>query len=470
VVVQTPKIFTIILLLSASSWVSAAAITGEDIYKEVLSATPVYTDPELTAYIEKLGREIVSVSEMAGREFTFTLLDSPDLNAFATRGNYVYINRGLLNYVSNEAQLVSVMAHEVAHITRNHVTGAEGKATGAQILATLAAVFSGSNEVYEAGMAYANSLIRGHGRANELEADEAGAEYMARLGFDPREMLEMLSVMKDMESLQKKRAKEQGAPRQTYHGLFASHPRNDARLRSVVTQASSARPASTRDNGATRYRQLTDGLIWGENFAAKEKKTTRYSNMNLRVRFDFPEDWSQELDANGIGVSGEPESKDARLSMQVHPRTAQNPEEYLYNYLNISQLRDGKEIQPARLKGFTGILPGVDGKPDVRIAVVYYKLNAYIFTGEVEDQQKFSEFDKSFQESIETFRPISRREIEGQKPKTVHYVKATSATTFDALARSLKLSKSETEDLRLINGHYPAGEPEPGEWIKIFKQ
>jgi predicted Zn-dependent protease len=106
----------------------------------------------------------------------------------------------------------------------------------------------------------------------------------------------------------------------------------------------------------------------------------------------------------------------------------------------------------------------------VRIAVVYYKLNAYIFTGEVEDQQKFSEFDKSFQESIETFRPISRREIEGQKPKTVHYVKATSATTFDALARSLKLSKSETEDLRLINGHYPAGEPEPGEWIKIFKQ
>jgi predicted Zn-dependent protease len=327
VVVQTPKIFTIILLLAASSWVSAAAITGEDIYKEVLSATPVYTDPELTAYIEKLGREIVSVSEMAGREFTFTLLDSPDLNAFATRGNYVYINRGLLNYVSNEAQLVSVMAHEVAHITRNHVTGAEGKATGAQILATLAAVFSGSNEVYEAGMAYANSLIRGHGRANELEADEAGAEYMARLGFDPREMLEMLSVMKDMESLQKKRAKEQGAPRQTYHGLFASHPRNDARLRSVVTQASSARPASTRDNGATRYRQLTDGLIWGENFAAKEKKTTRYSNMNLRVRFDFPEDWSQELDANGIGVSGSEHFATARW--QGNPT---RPPEGIYRY------------------------------------------------------------------------------------------------------------------------------------------
>ena len=102
--------------------------------------------------------------------------------------------------------------------------------------------------------------------------------------------------------------------------------------------------------------------------------------------------------------------------------------------------------------------------------MVYYKLNAYIFTGEVKDPEKFSEYDKAFLETIETFRPISRREIEGQKPKTVHYVKATSATTFDALAKSLKLNKSETEDLRLINGYYPTGEPEPGAWIKIFKQ
>ena len=161
----------------------SAKTTGEDFYKEVLQATPIYDDPELDAYIKKLGNEIVAQSEMAGEKFTFTLLDSPDLNAFATRDNYVYVNRGLLNYVSNEAQLVSVLAHEVGHITKKHVTGQEGKATGAQILSTIAAVLSGSGEVYEAGMAYANSIIRGHGRRNELEADEAGAEYMAKLGL-----------------------------------------------------------------------------------------------------------------------------------------------------------------------------------------------------------------------------------------------------------------------------------------------
>ena len=106
-------------LLPASVW---AAVTGEEIYKEVLEGTDIYEDKKLQAYIVELGEEVVAQSEMAGEKFIFTLLDSPDLNAFATRDNYIYVNRGLLNYVSNEAQLVSVLAHEVGHITRNHVT------------------------------------------------------------------------------------------------------------------------------------------------------------------------------------------------------------------------------------------------------------------------------------------------------------------------------------------------------------
>ena len=136
-------------LLPASS---LAAVSGAEIYAEVTESTAIYEDEKLQAYIVKLGEEVVAQSEMAGEEFTFTLLDSPALNAFATRDNYVYVNRGLLNYVSNEAQLVSVIAHEVGHITRNHVRGQEGHAAGAQILSTIAAVLSGSNEVYEEGL------------------------------------------------------------------------------------------------------------------------------------------------------------------------------------------------------------------------------------------------------------------------------------------------------------------------------
>jgi predicted Zn-dependent protease len=479
-----------------------AKVTGAEFYKEVLQGTPLYDDPALDSYIRNLGEEVVAQSEMAGEKFIFTLLDSPDLNAFATRDNYVYVNRGLLNYVSNEAQLVSVLAHEVGHITRKHVTGQEGKATGAQILSTVAAILSGSGEVYEAGMAYANSLIRGYGRRNELEADEAGAEYMAKLGYAPSEMISMLSMMKDYELLQKDRARAKGASKQTYHGIFSSHPRNDSRLRTVVSKAQTFQAEQSRGDGAATYRKLTEGLIWGENFLAKETKPQRYSDMTLRVRFDYPEGWAQTNDSKtrssiGTSVGGVTsdvkdaaadksdstsdstsdnsaastlKSGDAKLTMAPIARTSQTPEEYLYNYLKVSKLDQGSAIAPAGLKGFSGILRGGGDQPDSRIAVIYYKLNAFVFTGEVNKAEQFAEADKLFVKSISTFRPISRREIEGQKPKRIHYVKATNATTFEKLGKALKLSASEVDDLRIINGHYPSGEPQAGDWIKIFKQ
>jgi predicted Zn-dependent protease len=422
--------FSLVLISSLLlSPIGFSKVTGADIYKQTLETTSKYEDPILEKYITDLGEEIVSVSSMKGEKFTFTLLDAEDLNAFATRDNYIYVNRGLLNYVSNEAQLVSVLAHEVAHITRGHVVGQEEKMTGAQIISTIAAVLSASNEVYEASMAYANSLIRGHGRRNELEADETGAEYMAKLGYDPKEMLSMLSIMKDQESVKKKRASAKVGGIQTYHGIFSSHPRNDSRLRTVVVKANNLKSDGVRGNGAETYRQLTDGLIWGVNFLAKTPPPERYSDLKLNVRIDFAKDWTLAAEPANNGVSASPVDQPAVLSMKAIPRTIQSPEEYLYNYLKVPMLDQGEVIAPSRLRGFSGIQIDPNTQQRTRIAVVYYKLNAYIFQGEVVDDAEFEDYDVLFLDAINTFRPISRAEIAGQKPRVVNYIKSSATTT-----------------------------------------
>lgn len=464
------KLALILLACGLLLPVQLHAESGEAIHQEVMASIGPYEDPELTMYLAGLVADIVSVSSMADEQFTFTLLDSGDINAFATGGNYIYINRGLLNYISNEAELVSVLAHEVAHVTERHVDLMPIAAGGARFLSSLIGYLSGSPEVYQAGMAYANSLLKGHGRDNELEADEAAAVYMQRLGYDPEQLITMLSTMKDLEIMDKERAREQGAPRRSYHGIFSTHPRNDMRLRRAVSKAASDGSTITRDNGEERYRQMTEGLVWGENFKEKEQKPERYSDKSLRVRFDFPDGWTHGVDSQTGAVIGESEDGGARITMKAVPRTPQTPEEYLYNQLDVEQLKNGKEIAPARLKGYTGIVPGADGAPDQRIAVVFYKLNAYLFLGEVILPDQFAEYDEKFLESFDTFRPISNREIEGRKPKTIHWVQATASTTFDALGEELKLDRYEVQDLRLINGYYPTGEPRPGEWIRIFKQ
>lgn len=457
-------------LLALISWPSSAAITGADIYTQTIEKTPIYNDKALQQYVERLGNEVVAVSEMSGEKFIFTLLDDEGLNAFATRDNYIYVNRGLLNYVSNEAQLVAVLAHEVGHITREHVTGQESRMTGAKILSTLAGALSNSSEVYEATMAYMNSMMKSHGRRNELEADETGAEYMAKLGYDPKAMLSMLGIMKDYESVQKKQAKGRGAVRPTYHGVFASHPRNDARLRTVVVKADALKSNLNKGDGAETYRQLTDGLVWGVNFLAKTAPPNRYSNMDLKVRIDFPTNWSVNSAIEDGLATAEAPDKVASMTLKRARRTAQAPEEYLFNYMKIQQLNDGQAISPAGLSGYTGLLPATAEKPSQRIAVIYYKLDAYIISADVTDSDQHDDLDQAMLSAIRTFRPISRAEIAGQKPKIVKYLQIESSTTYAELIKTYKLNASDEEILRVINGHYPVGEPEVGQWIKVFQQ
>jgi predicted Zn-dependent protease len=156
------------LVFSAMAW---AGPSGKEIHDQTIATIGSYEDPELTAYLQGLVNDIISVSELSGEQFTFTLLDSHEINAFATADNYIYINRGLLNYIQNEAQLVSVLAHEVGHVTQKHVSMMPAVAGGTKFLTWLAGALAGNQEVMMAGQAYANYLLKGHGRENELEAD-----------------------------------------------------------------------------------------------------------------------------------------------------------------------------------------------------------------------------------------------------------------------------------------------------------
>jgi predicted Zn-dependent protease len=293
---------------------------------------------------------------------------------------------------------------------------------------------------------------------------------MAKLGYDPKAMLSMLGIMKDYESVQKKQAKGRGAVRPTYHGVFASHPRNDARLRTVVVKADALKSNLNKGDGAETYRQLTDGLVWGVNFLAKTAPPNRYSNMDLKVRIDFPTTWSVNSAIEDGLATAEAPDKVASMTLKRARRTAQAPEEYLFNYMKIQQLTDGQAISPAGLSGYTGLLPATAEKPSQRIAVIYYKLDAYIISADVTDSDQYDDLDQAMLSAIRTFRPISRAEIAGQKPKIVKYLQIESSTTYAGLIKTYKLNASDEEILRVINGHYPVGEPKVGQWIKVFQQ
>jgi hypothetical protein len=103
-----------------------------------------YDDPELQAYVDKIGQRLVAVSDMPDAEFTFTVIDAPEINAYATPGGFVYVNRGLIAYLNSEEQLAGVIGHEIAHVTARHHARRKTASVTNQVLGTTAYVITGS--------------------------------------------------------------------------------------------------------------------------------------------------------------------------------------------------------------------------------------------------------------------------------------------------------------------------------------
>ncbi|MCC6467506.1 MAG: M48 family metalloprotease, partial [Alphaproteobacteria bacterium] len=144
-----------------------------------------YEDAALASYVTGVGQSLAVVSELPEQQFTFTVLNSPIVNAFALPGGYVYVTRGLLALAGSEGELASVLAHEIGHVTARH---AIQRLQQAQRLALDANAGGGASAgVGDVGRD-ATAYVQGYSREQELEADTLGIRYLARAGYDPAAM------------------------------------------------------------------------------------------------------------------------------------------------------------------------------------------------------------------------------------------------------------------------------------------
>ncbi len=141
---------------------------GRQYHQEVLKEMPVYEDPELQAYVNRIGQELAKKSHRHNLIYRFTVLDSPTVNAFALPGGYIYITRGILAYMNSEAHLAGVLGHELGHVTARHSVRQQSTGTLIQILGAAATVGTGSRAVGDLSNMLGSALISGYGRKMEL--------------------------------------------------------------------------------------------------------------------------------------------------------------------------------------------------------------------------------------------------------------------------------------------------------------
>ncbi len=447
---------------------------GKQMHVQITQTMGVYDDYNLQDYVQRLGEKLAKASHRPKLEWKFTVLDTDDVNAFATPGGFVYISRGILPYLSNEAELAAVLGHEIGHVTARHSVQRQSQSTIAGVLSTAAMIFTGQPALGDLTNIAGAAIISGYGRDAELEADSLGAEYLARTGYNPEAMIEVVSVLKEQERFERDRARAEGRDPHVYHGVFASHPDNDTRFREAVVSAGKVEGRATGEaENRDQFLRAVNGVAFGSSRRQGMVRDNRFYHADYQLTIAFPQGWNVQNDPQQLLAAAPDKNSMMVMTAQAPPAGVTSPREFVLRGLGDRRLDRGEELEINGLDAYTVIVHG-DSSPygngaNVRYVVVSYNNLMWIIRGASRADDPAPSADVLFLSSAKTFRQLKSNEFRLAEPYRMRIVPAPAGVTIEQIAARSPLTEYSLEQHRLINGLYPEGEPKTGDPVKFVQ-
>ena len=436
---------------------------GREYNSQILKMNPVYEDQELQEYVQSIGESLALKSHRPNLIYRFTILDSPDINAFALPGGYIYINRGLMSYFSSEEELAAVLGHEIGHVTARHSVRQYSQSQLMGILSAAIEINSGRTAGNIANLA-SGALLSGYGREMELEADDLGAQYIYQDGYSPQGMYDVLSVLKDQETYSKKIAEQRGQEPRSYHGVFASHPSNDLRLQEVLDNVSNSYQKGN-ERKKDVYLEKIDGMVYGDSEKSGVRRGNKFYHGPLNLFMSSPKSWEIINTPNRL-IFMSPFGEAVLQITLEDLNFKESPENYLRRF--ASSTYDDMTINVNGFEGFTA--KAYRAGKETRMAVIFKDDQAYQFLGYSKNNySNISKFDTEFLNIINSFRNLKAEEQVLSKPLRLKIYKVNEGDSYESLASNSSINTNAEDQLRLINGDYPDKKLEEGRLIKIVQ-
>ncbi|MCC0178933.1 M48 family metalloprotease [Waterburya agarophytonicola K14] len=215
---------------------------GKQTNQQVLSQYRLYNNPQIQEYVKNLGQELLANSDSRDIPFTFQVVDSNEVNAFATPGGFVYVTTGLLKTAENRAQLASVMAHEIAHINERHGIDSLKQAVAARGMATVAGVETS----VLAQTAYQLAVDLPQSRSFEYEADSSGLKILQQSGYPSQAFADFLAKLEG----------GGGTPQ-----FLRTHPSSENRIEAISQDNTDSAIDNNKGQDTTEYRNNVLSLL-----------------------------------------------------------------------------------------------------------------------------------------------------------------------------------------------------------------
>jgi predicted Zn-dependent protease len=446
-------------LMSEAQEISA----GQEADAQVKKEMGLYNDPNLQEYVSSIGLKLAQVSERPNLPWHYSVVDVPAINAFALPGGYIYITRGILPFLNDEAQLAGVLGHETGHVTARHAAQQYTRAVGGTVgLVALGIFVPGARPFGQLAEQGLGVLFLKYGRGDELQADQLGARYATRGNWDPAGVPEMLTTLGRLDEASGQR---RGVP-----NWLETHPEPLARVKEIqptVQQLAAGRTDLVRNRDAML--RAVDGLIYGDNPDQGVVRGASFIHPPLRFRIDFPNGWDIQNAPEQV-MAKAPGADVYMLLEQVEMPRGNGVDNIARAQMENAGFRmlSGSRDRVNGLDAFIGLYQGsLEGLGNVRVraAHIVHNGNVYLVAG-FAAPNIFDPLDSAMLMSIRSFKPLTADEAAAVHPNRIDIYVVRPGDSWQSIAdRSGGVIKPAT--LAVMNGAEANSQPMVGSRIKI---
>jgi predicted Zn-dependent protease len=428
---------------------------GSKAYQEITGKDHAVVDNQkITAWVKDIGARLARHSERTDISYTFTVLNSDDVNAFAMPGGYIYITRGLLAMANDESEVAAVLAHEMAHVTARHSAQQYSHSVVTGLGAALLGTLIEKPDVTKMANLGGGLYLRSYSREHEHQADTLGVRYLEAENFDPYAMARFLRTLYNHTQLQARLMGQKGGG--NHFSYFATHPTTQSRIQQVNSLARHVvKDGKPYMNGRSRYFKAVEGMVYGDSVDQGFVRGHDFIHVPLDFRFQVPKDYILINDQKHVLALNN--AKDARI---VFDQDKTDHDMTVHHYMRdvfAKGVGHDIDITPFLINGNPAVTVSFDTvqkgkKMHARLVAIKTAPQSFFRFVCVTTADIFNIRDEGFMRTVRSFRRLTAKEKRTIQPYRVHVINRSANQNIADMVEKMAVKRFPREHFIVMNG------------------
>ncbi len=416
-----------------------------------------YQDLGTSKMVARIVGILTTVSENPLQSYRITILDSPDVNAFALPGGYLYLTRGLLALANDEAEVAAVISHEMAHVIANHGVQRQQRQDAALIAGQVVSEILTGRLASSSVLARSKLRLAAFSRQQELQADEIGIRMLAQAGYDPFAAVRFLKSLEAYSTFNSK----------SPSGLnfLSSHPSTPKRRAAALKHAERFKNDRANITNRSAFLKDIDGLTFGDNAQHGYVRGQTFLHPGLGIRFDVPKGFEIDNTSDAVLANGPNDVASQFDAVEIEAGST------LRSYISSGWIKglDASSIRETTING----LPALTARAKADrwifdVTIIQYREFYYRFLTAVPRSKARSLLIAG--NIAGTFKALTQGEIENLQPLRIRVIEVQTGDSLASIAAKMQVNSRKEEQLRILNALSPGVSLQPGTLIKIVAE